>query len=161
MLGLELAEGDRLGLAEMLTLALADIDIEDDGLGDTDVLGDMLGLTEELTLELILAEGDKLLDGLGLIETETDAEGDNDGLTLTLVDGLILELGDSEGLIEGLIEGLFEGLTLALPPGGVEGDALALGDRDGLTLGDKDGETLGLALALALALVYVADVPMV
>ena len=74
-------------------------------LGDTEELGEMLGLTEELGDTLALGDTDGLTealgDTLGLTEELGDTEGETDALGLTEADGLTDGLTLEEGLTLG------------------------------------------------------------
>lgn len=95
----------------------------------------------------------------GLVEAETELDGDNeaDGLAeaegetdgLLELDGDLEADGDSEGLIDGLSEADTEGLLELDGESEAEGEREAEGDSEGLVEGlleldgDRDGETEG------------------
>ena len=107
--------------------ALAEGEIEADGLLDAE--GDSEGLAEDDgdTLALGEIEGDSLDEALADGDNDAEGEREADGLKLALAEGLILGLSDAELLDDGEVEA--EGLTLR--------DSLA----DAEELGDTDGET--------------------
>lgn len=101
-------------------------------LGETEPLGDLLGLAEGLTLGETLELGLKL----------GDTDGDTDGLLEGEIEGDMDELGDKLGDCDGETLGETDGLWDGL----VDGETLDDGDKLRLWLGETEGLTESLGI---------------
>jgi len=162
LLGLSLGLSDgamlRLGAA-VPTIGAADGESDGEELGTWDE-GSKLGESDGAALGrsdgCVLGDplGKKLMARLRFpIDVGFDVDGSEEGK----LDGYILEVGKSKGLVGveskalGWSDGAFEGIELGLSLGLSDGVLLgfSLGLSDGKVLGLSDGEVLGLVLGLS------------